>query len=180
MQAGTGETASITLLFTSPVDTVDGALRASTDVVTEVLNTRLTDVVREQLGESYSPSAYSYIRNDPDPVVETYVYVTGAPDRIDAVGDLVDRRVRRPRCERSDRPRVRRRARPGPARTTASSDNETFIEELVNDAIWPSRSIDEYFDEYVALDDVTAGTVQAFIARHVPADHYVSVSVVPR
>ena len=148
VRAGTGETASLTLLFTSPVASVDGGLRASADLVTEVLNTRLTDVVREQLGESYSPSAYTYIRNDPDPVVETYVFVTGAPDRIDAVGDLIVR-------EFTDL------ATNGPSdrefdgafaqvqEDYAFIDNDTFVQELVNDAIWPSRSIDEYFDQYV-------------------------------
>lgn len=179
VQAGTGETSSITLLFTSPVDTVDGSLRANTDVVTEVLSTRLTDVVRERLGESYSPSAYSYIRNDPYPVVETYVYITGAPDRIDAVGDLAigefaDLAANGPTDREFDGALAQVRE------DYNFISNEGFIEELISDAVWLSRSIDEYFDEYLALDDVTAVTVQAFIARHVPADHYVSVSVVPR
>ena len=144
-----------------------------------MLNTRLTDVVREQLGESYSPSAYSYIRNDPDPVVETYVYITGAPDRIDAVGDLAigefaDLAANGPTDREFDGALAQVRE------DYSFISNEGFIEELVSDAIWPSRSIDEYVDEYLALDDVSTGTVQAFIARHVPADHYVSVSVVPR
>jgi zinc protease len=179
VQAGTGDTASLTLLFTSPVTSVDGVLRASADVVTEVLNTRLTDVVREQLGESYSPSAYTYVRNDPEPVVETYVYVTGAPDRIEAVGDLVVR-------ELADL------ATSGPSDREFDGafaqvredynfiDNETFVQELVDDAIWPSRSIDEYFDEYVGLDGFTAGDARAFIARHVRADQHIAVTVVPR
>ncbi len=179
VQAGTGQSASITLLFTSPVATVDGTLRANIDVATEVLNTRLGDVVREQLGESYSPSAFTYVRNDPDPVVETYVYVTGAPDRIEAVGDLVVR-------EFADL------AANGPGEREFDGayaqvredhefiDNETFVDELVNDAIWPTRSIDEYFDEYTALDAVDAASTQAFIAEHVPADRYVAVAVQPR
>ena len=113
VEAGTGDTASVTFLFTSPVTTVDGGLRANADVVSEVLTTRLTDVVREQLGESYSPSAYTFITNDPDPVVETYVTVSGAPDRIDAVADLVVARVRRPGRLRADAARVRSLVRAG-------------------------------------------------------------------
>ena len=49
----------------------------------------MTDVIREELGESYSPSAVSFVTTDPDPVVETYVFVTGSPSRVASIADLV-------------------------------------------------------------------------------------------
>ena len=58
--------------------------------------------------------------------------------------------------------------------------DDAFLEELVNDAIWPDRSLDEYFDEYDALRSVTDASVQRFIAEHVRADRYVEVVVTPR
>jgi zinc protease len=177
--AGTGDTASMTLLFTTPVDAVDGGLRANIDVAAEVLNTRLNDVVREQLGESYSPTAFMEVRNDPDPVIETYVSVTGAPDRIEAVGQLVvqefaDLALNGPTAREFDLSYAQVEEAYG------FVDNQTFVDELINDAIWPGRSLDEYFDEYGALGDVTAATVRALIVEHVPADQYIEILVVPR
>ena len=68
--AGTGDTASVTMLFTSPIADIDAGLRVTADVSTELIQARLTDVIREELGESYSPSAVSLITTDPDPVIE--------------------------------------------------------------------------------------------------------------
>src|SRR5690606_24712281 len=87
--AGAGDTASLTQLYTAPVDAVTPALRATADVATELLSARLVDVVREELGDSYSPSAFAYLTFDPEAAIETYVSVSGAPGRIEALGDLV-------------------------------------------------------------------------------------------
>lgn len=177
--AGTGDTSSLQLLFTSPVASVDGALRANTDVVTEVLTTRLTSVIREQLGESYSPYAFAFINSDPDPLVQTYMQITGSPKRIESVADLVV-------AELDDL------AANGPTdseftgafaqvrETYQYVDNNSFLEELINDAIFPDRDLQDYFDEYSALDDVTKDTVRRFIAEHVATDHFIQVAVLPR
>jgi len=179
VQAGTGDTSSSTMLFSSEIGEVDGALRATKDVVNEVLSTRLTDVVREELGESYSPSVFVAINNDPTPVIDTYVFVTGDPERIAAVGDLIV-------AELADL------AANGPTEREFSGafaqveesynfvNNFGFVEELVNDAIYPDRSVFEWFDEYSALADVDADAVQSFIATHVRPDARVEVTVTPR
>jgi zinc protease len=177
--AGTGETSTLTMLFTSPVDSIDGDLRATTDVVTEVMSTRLTDVIRERLGESYSPYAFSMIASDPDPVIETYVQITGSPERIESVGDLVI-------AELADL------TANGPTEREFSGafaqvqeaygfvDNNSFLEEMLNDAIWPDREMQDYLDQYAALADVTTETVQRYIADHIRADQYIQVAVLPR
>lgn len=179
IRAGTGDTASLTILFTSPVPSVDARLRVNTDVATEVMSARLTDVIRERNGDSYSPFAVSYITVDPDPAVETYISVTGSPDRIGAVADLVI-------AELADL------AENGPTEQEFSNayaqveeaynfvNNGDFITELLDDAIHPALGLDDYLFEYSALTSVTAAGVQAFIATHVPADRYIEVTVLPR
>lgn len=177
--AGTGDTSTLTLLFTSPAASVDGALRANTDVVTEVLTTRLTDVIREELGESYSPRAFTFINSDPDPLVQTYMQITGSPKRIASVADLVG-------AELDDL------ATNGPSDSEFQGafaqvqesyqfvNNNTFLEELINDAIFPDRELQDYFDQFAAIDDVTNDTVRQFIADHVGTDQYIQVTVLPR
>jgi zinc protease len=177
--AGTGETASLTMLFTSPVAGVDSELRATSDVVVEVVNTRLTDVVRERLGESYSPFAVSFIGNDPDPVIETYLQVTGSPERIESVAgivaaELADLAANGP----TEREFDTSTAQVGQAYQFV--DNETFLTELTNDAIWPDRELDDYLGQFDALPSVTASSVQAFIAAYLPADRFIQVAVLPR
>ncbi len=179
VQAGTGDSSSLSLLFTTPLDTVDGQVRANNDVVTEVISTRLTDVIREQLGESYSPNAFSYVNSDPDLAMETYVQVTGSPERVESVGDLVV-------AELADL------AANGPTEREFSGayaqveeaygfvNNDSFIQEMLNDAIWPDREMQDYIDQYSALGDVTPETVRAFIAEHIPAGQYIQVAVLPR
>ena len=179
VRAGTGETSSLSMLFTSPVDSVDGPLRANTDVVTEVLTTRLTNVIREQLGESYSPFATAFITNDPGAIVQTYVQITGSPDRIVSVGDLVagelaDLATNGPTDSEFDG------AHAQVEEAYQFVNNNSFLEEMINDAIWPDRELQDYFDEFAALGDVTKDTVRQYIADHVPTDQYIQVAVLPR
>jgi zinc protease len=179
IQAGTGDTASLTMLFSNPVAAVDERLRVAADIATEVVAARLTDVVREELGESYSPLATIRVTTDPDPVVETRISVTGAPGRIDQLAALVvgelDQLVT---------------AGPGPQEyvnafaqvreTYNFVNNGDFITELLNDAIHPALDIDDYLLEFAALDGVDARTVTEFLATNVRTDRFIQVTVLPR
>ena len=110
------------MLFTSPVDAVDGALRANTDVVTEVLTTRLTDVIREQLGRVVL-AVRVRVHQPAIPIrwSQTYMQITGSPDRIESVADLVVAELADLADQRPDRQRVRRRLSPRSRRRTSSS-----------------------------------------------------------
>jgi zinc protease len=179
VRAGTGETSSVAMLFTTPVATVDSALRANTDVATEVLTTRLTNVIREQLGESYSPRAVAFISNDPGAFVQTFVQVTGAPDRIVSVGELVVAELA-DLAANGPNEREFQGAYAHVEEAYSFVDNGTFLEEIINEAIFPDRELEDYLGEGSALADVTADTVRQFVADHVPASQYVQVAVLPR
>jgi len=178
-QAGTGDTASVTLLFTSPIRSVDAQLRVNADVVTEVINARLTDVIRERNGDSYSPYAVSHINTDPDPAIETYISVTGSPDRIEAVADLV---VAELADLGADGPSEQEffNAYAQVEEAYDFVNNGDFITELLDDAIHPALDLDEYLFEYGELSSVSASTTRTYLADHVRADQYIQVVVVPR
>jgi zinc protease len=179
IEAGTGDTASLTILFTSPVTTVDAELRVHADVATEVIGARLTDVIRERSGDSYSPFAVSYINVDPDPAVETYISVTGSPDRIDAVADLV---IAELADLAGDGPTEQEFFNAYAQVEEASNfvNNGDFITELLDDAIYPAIDLEDYLFEYSALASVTADSVREFISGRVPVDRYITVMLLPR
>ena len=149
---------------------------AAAAVVTQLLSTRLTDDIREELGESYSPFATVAIYGDPDPVVETYVSVTGAPDRIGAIAEFVQDDV-------------------GALRADGPSEDEfdTAVEQV-------SRDI-ELFSDAQLIDEILEAEVErrrrprglrrpgrraagahdrrrARVRRRLPVDQY-TISVVP-
>jgi zinc protease len=179
VEAGTGDTASVVLLFTSPIDDITARLRATKDVTTNLLSARLTDVIREQLGESYSPFVFSQIVTDPDPVIETYVRVTGSPDRVEAIADLVVGQF-------TD---IATNGVPDDEFANAFAQVEEaygFINnfqighEVLEDAVDPFRELDDYLFEFAELPNVTERRVQLFVVEHLPSDQYVQVTVRPR
>lgn len=179
VEAGTGDTASVALLFTGTLVDPDAELRVHADIVTEVIDARLTDVVRERNGDSYSPFAITYLTTDPDPVIETYVAVTGSPDRIEAVADLVvaeltDLTVNGP----SEQEFFNAFAQVEEA--YGFVNNGEFINELLDDAIHPALDLDDYLFESAELDDVSTDSVRGYLDAHVPTDQFIQVIVLPR
>ena len=161
------------------VDDIDARLRVTADVATKVIDARLTDVIRERNGDSYSPFAVSFVTTDPDPVIETYVSVTGAPDRIATVAALVE-------AELADL------AATGPSEAEFTNafaqvqealnfvNNGEFITELLDDAIDPALELDDYVFEFAELGNVTADSLQSYIVEHLPGDRFIEITVLPR
>ena len=179
VSAGTGDTASVSMLFTSPVVEVNARTRDIIDVATEVVSARLTDVIREEFGETYSPSAFSYLTTDPDPVIETYISVSGSPDRVDEIADLViaelaDLAATGPTAHEFDN------AYAQVAESYGFVNNGEFISVLLNDELYETNDLNDYLDRYAALETVTAKAVQEFITARIPADRNIQVTVLPR
>ena len=65
VRAGTGDKGSLTLDWNTPVLDLDTD-SVYADLLTSVLNIRLTDHIREELGASYSPSAFVGVNTEPD------------------------------------------------------------------------------------------------------------------
>ena len=88
VQSGTGDKGSLTLLYTAASTDVD-LDRIMADLLGIVITNRLTDQVREELGASYSPSAYAIASAAPDAIVETYVSVGGDPSGLVELSTVV-------------------------------------------------------------------------------------------
>jgi predicted outer membrane protein len=105
--------------------------------------------------------------------------ITGSPTRIEAVADLVvsqldDLAANGPTDTEFDG------AYAQVQQSYQYVDNNSFLEELINDAIFPDRELQDYFDQYSALDDVTKDTVRQYIVDHVGTGQFIQVAVLPR
>ncbi len=179
VEAGTGAQGALHLLYTVPVESIDPIDVAAAAVVTQLLTTRLTDDIREALGESYSPFAAVAIYGDPDPVVETYVSVTGAPDRIGSIAGFVQDDI-------------------GALSTDGPSDAEfdtavgqvqrdielysdsQLVEEILSAEVEGVVELEDFADQGLALSELTIDDVRRFVADYLPAEQYIEITVVPR
>ncbi len=180
VNAGDGEQASVAFLFTAPATSErrDDVVAA---VLQEVVTSRLTDVVREELGDSYSPFAVVQVGRGGAPNAETYISNTTGPDLVDDVvaavlGELDDLRTNGPT----------------PTEFEAASENirqqlDLFSNEQINDEVLAvftdpagNASFDEFLQQSSLLSDVTAQDIRDVAASWLPADQYIEVRVLPR
>ena len=174
--AGTGDRATLTLLYTAPI-VEDPRNAVAAEVLSSVLNMRLTEHIREALGASYSPFAYATVATEPDSVVETYVQVTGSPDGIEELRSVVQEDLA-----------ALRTAGPTEDELAAAVEelrnnlelfsNEGLIDVLIDeglhgDAIEPFRRLPEY------LGTIDAAAVTTLANQVLPADTYIEVVVRP-
>ncbi len=179
VEAGTGAQGALNVLYTVPVGSIDPLDVVAAAVVSQLLTTRLTDYIREELGESYSPFAAVAVYGDPEPVVETYVSVTGAPDRIGALSQFVQDDVG---VLRADGPSE---SEFGTAIEQVRRNIELFSDPQLIDAILNAEvegltDLDDFADQSLALQRLTIDDVRTFVADYLPAGQYIEITVLPR
>jgi zinc protease len=176
VHAGTGDKGSLTLDWNAPaVDSTTDTVYA--DVLSSVLNIRLTDHLREQLGASYTPSASVQVLTEPDHLVESYLNVTGDPTNIAKISSIVIDDIGSLRTA-------------GPTSTEFASamaeltqsyqyfDNQTISDLLVRAPKQPEL-ITQFNDQASLLDSITPASLQKFITQVMPLDQYIEVRTLP-
>ncbi len=178
--AGEGAQASVALLFTAPAspERRDDIVAA---IVQESVTARLADVVREELGDSYSPFAFTQISDGGTPNVDTYISNTTAPELLD---DVVAAVMAQLDDLRANGPTEREFA--------AASENirqrlDLFSNEQVNDEVLSvftdpagNASFDEFLDQAQWVEVIDADEIRDAVSRWLPADQYIDVRTVPR
>jgi len=94
VSAGVGEQGRVRINWESPYPfTLEAEVAARTLEI--MVNARLRDLVREQLGASYAPSAEVFLLSEPKPWVDTIIEIETDPERVEevsaAVRDELDR-----------------------------------------------------------------------------------------
>ena len=176
VHAGTGEKASLNFEWNAPTaETVGESVYA--DLLTSVLNTRLTDHIREELGASYSPSASVGILREPDHLVESFLNITGDPASISklstiVIDDITSLRTVGPTSAEFDA------AIAEMTDTYQYYDNQTISDLLVRAAKEPEL-ITQFTDRTSMLGHITSSDLQRFVNDVMPLDRYIEVRTLP-
>jgi len=80
--------AGVDFLFTAEVD-VNERTTLTAMILERIVNARLFDVVREELGASYGARVFTSPETRPDEVVEFYVLASGDPERLDLITETI-------------------------------------------------------------------------------------------
>ncbi|MGB0114276.1 MAG: insulinase family protein [Ilumatobacteraceae bacterium] len=180
VNAGQGEQASVAFLFTGPA-TVDRRDDVAALIVQEVLTARLTDTVREELGDSYSPYAAMQLTAGGSPNVETYISNTTGVDLVDEVVEAVLTQLEDLRTN-------------GPTPTEYDAATEVVRQQLdlfsngqVNSEVLAvltdpagNASFDDFLQESFSVADIDIEMLRADIERWLPATQYIEIRVLPR
>ena len=177
---GSGSQANVSFLFTAPA-TIDRRDDVAAMIVQEIVTARLTDVIREKLGESYSPYAAVQVSSGPTPNAETYLSTSTSAELAGSVkagilGELGDLRTN------------------GPTQTEFDSAAETIRQQLdlvyneqINDEVLdvlvdPEGNPDfgDYLGQYELVDDLDRAAITAYLASWLPLDQYITITVSPR
>ncbi len=177
---GSGSQANVSFLFTAPAS-IDRRDDVAAMVVQELVTARLTDVIREKLGESYSPYAAVQVAAGPTPNVETYLSTSTSVELIGSVkegilGELGDLRANGPSPQEFDS-----------AAETVRQQLDLVYNEQVNDEVLdvlvdPDGNPDfgDYVNQYALVDGLDRAAITAYLSAWIPLDQYIIITVSPR
>ena len=178
--AGEGEQASVLFLYTagaSPERRDDVAAQ----VVGEVVGNRLSDVIRERLGESYSPFADISLTGGGTPNAETYVSVSTGRDLVESVSSAVLAELELLRVD-------------GPTDSEHAAASETVFQQLqlfnnpqINDEVLSvlvdpegNPSLRAFLDQDLLVATIDVDDVSTYLTAWTPVDRYIEIQTVPR
>ncbi|MEL6894423.1 MAG: insulinase family protein, partial [Actinomycetota bacterium] len=179
-EAGEGAQANVSFLFTS------GASSSRIDdvtarVVDEVIGNRLTDFVREELGDSYSPFGSVTLGSGATPKAEIYISVSTGPELVDDVseavlGQLADLRANGPSQREFDN------AVATIAEELNFVNNNQINDETLDVLVDPagSEDFDLFVFEFELIEQVSLADVTAALNEWTSDDQYIEVRVLPR
>ncbi|MEM8621664.1 MAG: insulinase family protein [Actinomycetota bacterium] len=178
--AGDSETASVALLFSVPGST-DPRLDVLAEMAQAVITTRLTDTIREELGESYSPFAVVQVGGGGAPFIDTYLSNSTGPDLVAEVSDAVQEQLD---DLRSVGPSEQAFAA---ASAAVRRGLELYSNPQINDEVLRlltdpagTASFDEFLTRERLAAAIDVDDVALFLAQTLPPDRYIEIRTVPR
>ena len=177
VKAGTGDKGSLTLVWNESAVVDSTTTEVAAGVLTSILNIRLTDHIREELGASYSPSASVSVEFAPDQLIQTYMNVTGDPEKIPqtsaiVIADVAALRANGPTAAEFDA------ALAEVGKSYQLFDNQTIGNLLLEAALSP-QAIDRFGIRFTTLSALTTTTLKVFINQVLPLDRYIEIRTVP-
>lgn len=178
--AGEGAQARVSYLFTASA-TSDRIDDVAALVVQELVTSRLTDTIREDLGDSYSPYAVVEVGPGAAPYVQTYISNSTGPELVVEVATAVQAQLDDLRMN-------------GPTDVEFAAATEAVRQQLdlfsnpqINDEVLDlatdpggTSSFDDFLRQAALVDELDIGEVQAYLNDWLPSENYIQVRVLPR
>lgn len=177
VNAGTGDKAQLLAGWWSPSTDHDRDAVLSL-LATQVLDLRLVADVREELGATYSPSSYVALSTEPEPVVETTIMVTGDPAGMADLSEVIAGEVEALRTdgvtdeEFSD-------ALSNVRRELGYVYQSDLVDVLVAHGLGDEQAIERYLGQEELIRSIEQADLDAFLARVMPREPFVEVTVLP-
>ena len=176
VEAGTGDQGSVLLAYAAPY-VVDEQDDLGLQVLELILDGRLRDRLREQLGATYSPSVTIQAVDRPDRIIDSQILIGNDPARVDEIGtearQVVDDLVSTgPTADEfaTAVEQVRRRIELFSNPSLASAILSTALQ---------GDGLDDYLRRDQLLADLTIGDVERLATVAFPPRRYVEIRQVP-
>ena len=177
VHAGTDEQAAVSFLVTGALD-AGSEDRIHAQLLQLVLDTRLRNRLREALSATYSPQVEVSTTDEPDALIETYIEVSGSPDRLDEISQETVA-VLRDLAANGPTEAELATARQQLTRQFEFVSNEFWIETLLFYANHPDESLDDVGRRIATVEETTTADLQDLAAIAFPDGRYVEVRQLP-
>lgn len=176
VHSGTGDTASLLIEFSEPMNGLH-LESVQADLLTQVLQIRLTNHIREELGASYSPYAEVSTSAWPDSDLTTIIFISGAPgdmERLSSVAhaDLNDIALHGPTAAELDQ-----------AVAALTEDYSMYSNDdiawFLTDLAVGGANLDLWYNRTDGLTQYDAADIASFAMRVMPANQYIEEVVLP-
>ena len=143
-----------------------------------VVNARLRDLIREELGASYAPNASVSVLNEPKPWVDTIIEVESDPDRVDEVSQVIHQELERIRSGELDQQYLDL-AVEQLAESYRFFNNNQWLDLLLFHTRYQDRPPDEFRTRTVIAERLTVADMAETASRVFPPTRSVGIQLIP-
>ena len=175
---GESEQGFVTFLFTNHFER--SPLRdVQVELLTLIADVRLRDRLREALAATYSPFISVTTVDAPDESIESFLQVSGDPDRLaeiveESLAAFASLAAEGPTDEEVATAKEKLR------RDYELISNEWWVQQMLFYAQRPAESLDELFNSFAYIDQTTAEDLRSLAEVAFPKDQYILVRQVPK
>ena len=177
VEAGVGDQGRVRINWESPYPfTLEADVAAQ--ALELVVDARLRDLIREELGASYAPNAAVSVLSEPKPWVDTIIEVESDPDRLEEVSDVIRAELDRIRAGDIDQVYLDR-AIDQLTEGYRFFTNNQWLGLMLFHTRYPDRPSGEYRDRTVVAEQLTIDDLAATAAVVFPPTRSVEVWLLP-
>ena len=177
VDSGDGELGAIAYQFSQTVE-LTSKVRLTVPLLESILNQRLTALLREDLGATYSPFVSISVQDDPTEIVEVIIDVSGDPEGLEQIAgalesDLADLGVSGPTADEMNI------AQEQTVRDYELIGNQFWLDVMTRYLLNPDFDLQDVADRIPDTMALTRSDVRLLAAALLTLDDYIRVDLIP-